>query len=238
MSDSPRAGLGQSPQAIAQYYDSHLAAHGDTAQGAGWPNEADRQTRFGVMRDLAGFGRPMTSVCDVACGTGAFLGYLQDQGRDQAMSQASFQGRGPEDYLGLDISGAAITTAQGKYGADLFRQVDLMASGAPAADLGPFDYVLANGLFTVKDVLSQDQMWDFMTGFLPRMWQMCRVGMAFNVMSAVVDWQRDDLFHVPSDLLLEFLYKMAGRRVVLRSDYDLYEYTVYVYRQPLPARGR
>lgn len=225
---NPNPNSSHSPQAIAQYYDSHLAAHGDTAQGAGWPNEADRQTRFGVMRDLAGFGAPMTSVCDVACGTGAFLGHLQDL--DQA----------PEQYLGLDISGAAIATAQQKYGPGLFRQVDLMAGPADGPADGPavgaFDYVLANGLFTVKDVLSQDEMWDFMTGFLPRMWQMCRVGMAFNVMSAVVDWQRDDLFHVPSDRLLDFLYKMAGRRVVLRSDYDLYEYTVYVYRQPLLDR--
>ena len=216
----------QSPEAIARYYDSRLARHGDTALGAGWPNEADRQSRFAVMRDLAGFGQPMGSLCDIACGTGAFLGYLQGQGE------------APQHYLGLDISEATIATAGQKYGRDQFRQADLMA--APVGDLpfGRFDYVLANGLFTVKDVLSDDEMWTFMAGFLPRMWQMCRVGMAFNVMSAVVEWQRDDLFHVPSDQLLEFLYPMAGRRVILRSDYDLYEYTVYVYRQPLVERGR
>lgn len=32
----------RSPDALHTYYDQCLAAHGDTAKGAGWPNEADR----------------------------------------------------------------------------------------------------------------------------------------------------------------------------------------------------
>jgi SAM-dependent methyltransferase len=212
----PRA----SPPDLQAYYDRRLADHGDTAQGAGWPNEADRQTRFAVMRALAPDGR-MQDLCDLACGTGAFLSYLEAAGAR------------PARYLGLDISEAAIEAAQAKHGAARFAVHDLLRDPAP----GKFDHVVANGLFTVKDSLGQDEMWDFLQQATTAMWAMTRVGMAFNVMSAVVDWQRDDLFHVETDALLRWLYELTGaRRVILRADYDLYEYTAYVYRAPLAER--
>ena len=36
-------------QPLLDYYDERLVLHGDTAQGAGWPNEHDRQVRFEVV---------------------------------------------------------------------------------------------------------------------------------------------------------------------------------------------
>ena len=59
-----------------------------------------------------------------------------------------------------------------------------------------------------------------------------RIGLAFNVMTWHVDWQRDDLFHLPCDTLLAFLKAEVSRHVVLRADYGLWEYTTYVYREP------
>lgn len=211
--------MDHSPEALQRYYDTRLADHGDTAQGAGWPNEADRQTRFQVMRALAQEGG-MQDLCDLACGTGAFLDHLTAAGQP------------PRRYLGLDISDSAITAAQAKHDPAQFQRHDILRDPAP----GSFDYVVANGLFTVKDSLSQEEMWTFLRATTTAMWGMTRVGMAFNVMSAVVDWQRDDLFHVETDALLRWLYALAGRRVILRADYDLYEYTAYVYRAPVSER--
>ncbi|MBL4810822.1 MAG: class I SAM-dependent methyltransferase [Rhodobacteraceae bacterium] len=209
-----------SPAGIGAYYDQLLATHGDTALGAGWPNEADRQLRFGVMRDLGWQGAPLRSVCDLACGTGAFLRYLQAQGAV------------PETYLGIDLSQAAIDIAQKAHPKADFICADILS--APPAQR--FDYVIANGLFTVRDTVNEADMWAFMTEMATAMWAMADKGIAFNLMSAVVDWQRDDLFHVEIDRLLGFLYPLAGRHVVIRADYGLYEYTVYVYRAPPALR--
>jgi hypothetical protein len=63
-----------------------------------------------------------------------------------------------------------------------------------------------------------------------RVFQHAQIGMAFNVMSKHVDWERDDLFHLPFDLLAGFLQKELTRNYVFRNDYGLYEYTTYVYR--------
>jgi SAM-dependent methyltransferase len=217
-----------SPPELLAYYDACLARHGDTAQGAGWPNAADRTLRFSVMRDLAWRGGPLGSLCDVGCGTGAFLDHLTGAGDT------------PARYLGLDLSGAAIGLARARHagaiaaGRAAFAVTDLLWD--PPGQV--FDHVVTNGLFTVRAELSEDRMWAFMTACLAAMWAVTGRGMAFNVMSAVVDWRRDDLFHVEADRLLGTLYRLTGsRRVILRADYDLYEYTAYVYRDPVQGRG-
>jgi len=56
------------------------------------------------------------------------------------------------------------------------------------------------------------------------------MGVAFNVMSKHVDWERDDLFHLPFDTLARYLIASLTRNFVIRSDYGLYEYTTYIYR--------
>jgi hypothetical protein len=37
------------------------------------------------------------------------------------------------------------------------------------------------------------------------------------------------LFHLPLDLLSNFLVKNISRNFIIRNDYGLFEYTVYVY---------
>jgi hypothetical protein len=68
---------------------------------------------------------------------------------------------------------------------------------------------------------------------LIKAWDITNIGMAFNVMSTQVDWQREDLFHVPMDLMGDFLHKNVSRNFTIRRDYGLYEYTVYVFKSPI-----
>ena len=45
-----------------------------------------------------------------------------------------------------------------------------------------------------------------------------------------VDWEKDFLFHLPLDTLAFFLTKELTRNFIIRNDYGLYEYTVYLYK--------
>jgi hypothetical protein len=56
-------------------------------------------------------------------------------------------------------------------------------------------------------------------------------GVAFNVMARHVDWMRDDLFHLSLDEMASFACRELSRDFVIRNDYGLYEYTVYVYKR-------
>jgi hypothetical protein len=88
-----------------------------------------------------------------------------------------------------------------------------------------------NGVFTEKRELSFDEMWDYFTQMIIKIYSLCNKGFAFNVMSKHVDWERDDLFHVPLDTLANFLCSKITRDFVIRNDYGLYEYTVYIYKK-------
>ena len=103
---------------------------------------------------------------------------------------------------------------------------------ADDARLPETDYVVMNGVLTERRGVPFDEMRDYMFRLLERVYSLTRVGLAFNVMSQHVDWQRDDLFHVPYDLLAAFLKARLSRHFMFRTDYGLYEYTTYVYREP------
>jgi SAM-dependent methyltransferase len=198
--------------AIVAHYDRCLRLHGDTAQGANWPNEDDRRRRFDVMLGIiTGPG----VLCDFGCGTGELLTHVRRKGLDLS-------------YFGVDRSRHAIAYARNKFPGTTFLELDALAQG----DLSPLDcdYLVANGVFTVRASVSQQDMWLFLTETVSRLWPHVRKGMAFNVMSKHVDWERDDLFHLPFDQLAVFLHKLAGRNIAFRADYGLYEYTAYVFK--------
>jgi hypothetical protein len=73
-------------------------------------------------------------------------------------------------------------------------------------------------------------MFSYFKQLVQKVFERAQIGIAFNVMSKHVEWEREDLFHLPFDLLAEFLTKEVSRNFVFRSDYKLYEYTTYVYR--------
>ena len=75
-----------------------------------------------------------------------------------------------------------------------------------------------------------EQMFHFVKRVISLLFNRCRVGIAFNAMSKQVDWERDDLFHLPLDRMAEFVCKELSRHFVIRNDYGLYEYTTYVYQ--------
>ena len=204
---------------IQRHYEETLARHGATAKGLDWPNMEDLQTRFRVMLGGAPSSPTPLHLLDVGCGVGLLVDHLQ--------------GRGEADdwtYTGLDISPAMIDQARVRHPQARFIVRDLVAE----PDLGEtFDFAVLNGVFTVKGELSQAAMEDFTQTLLSAVWPHCRLGLAFNVMSVHVDWTRPDLFHWPMDAAAGFATRALSRHVRVRADYGLYEYTTFVYREPI-----
>ena len=87
-----------------------------------------------------------------------------------------------------------------------------------------------NGVFTEKANLSYEKMYDYFKNMIKIIFQKVNTGMAFNVMSKQVDWERENLFHLPYDDLASFLTKHISRNYIIRNDYGLYEYTTYVFK--------
>ncbi|OGT59137.1 MAG: hypothetical protein A3E01_20110 [Gammaproteobacteria bacterium RIFCSPHIGHO2_12_FULL_63_22] len=215
------AGTDRADDVILAHGDKALQLLGDTPGGAHWPNQADRLRRFEVMLDLLPDRLQPVVLCDLGCGTGELLAHIRALGLHNV------------SYVGVDRSALALEHAARKFPDARFVHLDVNAGDADLRAI-ECDYLVANGLFTAKWELSHEQMRGFMEQTLARVWPMARRGMAFNVMSKVVDWEREDLFHLGMDELAAFLHRLAGRRLTFRADYGLYEYTAYVLKDPGP----
>jgi hypothetical protein len=203
---------------IIDHYEQCLAKHGDTHLGVDWPNAADAETRYRVMLDV--IRKPhdaLATVMDFGCGAAHLYEYLNRHDRSDI------------GYIGVDASPQFVELSRRKYPSTSFHCVDILADDT---SLPEADYIVMNGVLTEKRGLSFDEMREYMSRLLKRVYSFARVGIAFNVMSHHVDWQRDDLFHLPYDQLAAFLKANLSRHFAFRADYGLYEYTAYVYREP------
>jgi len=197
---------------IGKYYEKCFKKHGDTPQGLAWPNETDMNLRYRIMCELMRDGEG--SLLDLGCGTGNLKSFVE----------AHYP---KVKYTGADISSVFISHCREKYPDSEWLQINLIKD-----DIDQYDYIIMNGIFTVKDSLTQVKMLNFFKLLTSRAFSFARKGIAFNVMSKLVDWEREDLFHVSMDELGGYLAQELSRNFIFRNDYGLYEYTTYVYKQP------
>lgn len=201
---------------IVRHYEDCLAQFGDSHRGVDWPNAADAAKRYQVMLDLVRPSSAGKTLLDFGCGASHLYQYMLEHGVKDLQ------------YAGLDASDAFCTLSQQKYPHNDYFCLDVLAE---PERLGEFDYVVMNGVFTEKRELTFDAMFDYLRRILTLVFSKTRCGMAFNVMSKQVDWERPDLFHMPIGVLTDFIASSLARHYVVRNDYGLYEYTVYVYKE-------
>lgn len=202
---------------IVSHYEACLEVHGDTHRGVDWPRREDADTRYRVMLDVIppeARGRQV-SLLDFGCGASHLNDYIIARGLRHI------------EYAGLDVSEKFVRLSQGKFPSNRYFCLDVLDGDAA---LPVFDYIVLNGVFTAKRDLSFDEMFAYFTRLVTRVFAHATVGVAFNVMTKHVDWERDDLFHLPFDAAAAFVKKDLSRNFVFRNDYGLYEYTTYVYR--------
>ena len=201
---------------IVEHYENCLALYGDTPRGVDWTKEAEVDVRYKVMLEvIRRSDADAISLLDFGCGTSHLYEYILRNNVNGI------------EYSGLDLSEKFIEVSKNKFPNINYYQADIIKNpdAVPA-----FDYIVMNGVLTEKRELSFEEMWEYAQALLARVFEKARRGVAFNVMAKTVDWERDDLFHLPMDTLASFLVKKLSRNFVIRSDYGLYEYTTYLYR--------
>jgi SAM-dependent methyltransferase len=201
---------------IVSHYEACLEQYGDSHLGVDWPKADDVDKRHRVMLDVIRPGSQPVTLLDFGCGAAHLNEYIQRERLDNI------------EYAGLDLSEKFVELSQRKFPENRFFCLDLLDDDSM---LPSFDYIVMNGVFTEKRELSFDEMLSYFERLLTRVFGHATVGIAFNVMSKHVDWERRDLFHLPFDTLAAFLKQELSRHFVFRNDYGLYEYTTYVYRE-------
>lgn len=206
----------KSYKSIVAHYEDCLEKFGDTHLGVDWPDRDDAETRYRVMLEVIRSTSERTSLLDFGCGASHLYEYILRNKLEYV------------EYSGLDLSERFIQLSKSKFPEVNYYCLDILDEGG---DIPDFDYIVMNGIFTEKLKLSFDEMYAYFIRIIGRVFSKAKVGIAFNVMSSHVDWEREDLFHLPMDKLADFLVREVSRDFVIRNDYKLYEYTTYVYRR-------
>jgi SAM-dependent methyltransferase len=197
--------------------EEDLDRYGDSCLGVGWTgSEADAEKVYRTMLEVIKEDRaePVT-LLDFGCGASHLKEYLTQAGLTHIR------------YSGLDLSEKFLEVSRRKFPSTTYYHLDILDRDKA---LPRFDYIVMAGVFTFKDGLSFDEMFSYFRAVVTRVFAKANRGIAFNVMSKHVDWERDDLFHLPVEPLTTFVAKALSREFVVRHDYGLYQYTTYVYR--------
>lgn len=203
-------------ESVVHYYEGRLREHGPTARGMDWKDEESQKLRFSILCDVDDLsGR---SVHEIAAGAGHLLDSLRERGIEA-------------DYSGSDLSPEMVKAARECHPGIRFEQRNVLRESGTAES----DFVLCSGLFHVKLGHPEAEWRIFVEQTLRRMYAMCRVGMAFNLMSDRVDYRSETLYYSDPDEWVAWCRRELSPHVRLRADYPLHEVTIYVHRER-PAR--
>jgi len=193
--------------AIIERYTERYRRLGAVAAALGSGSDEHQAIRYRVLSEIGDLGG--RRVLDVGCGFGGFYDYCRHMGQ-------------PLTYTGIDIVPALLEGAARRHpGAD-FIELDIL----DAPDDMEMDYVVSSQGFNNR--LQYSDNWDVVREVLARCFRIAKEGVAFDMMSAHVDFREDHLYYFDPAKVFEFC-KTLTKRVTLRHDYPLFEFCVYLY---------
>jgi SAM-dependent methyltransferase len=203
------SGFQQDDENTIRYFTDLVAENGVDPRSLDWGSRESQHLRFSV---LAGIGSMQgTRILDVGCGLGDFYEWLRQQGIGC-------------DYHGIDITPAMIAMARERFPEARFDVGTL--TGDMDAIVGEYDYIVASGIFYRRQISAMD----FMHQMLGAMYAHCTRGIAFNSLSLWTSSQDAGEFYADPLATLEFSRTLTPW-IVLRHDYHLRDFTMYLYRE-------
>jgi cyclopropane fatty-acyl-phospholipid synthase-like methyltransferase len=197
---------------VDDYYSDKVRRHGATPLGVDWNSAESQQLRFQQLSSqlpASGF-----SICDLGCGYGSYYDYLA--------------GRfGDFDYRGIDISADMIERARAEHAGAANARFE--RADQPTA---PVDYVVASGIFNVRQQVGDDQWLQYILDCIRKMDSASTRGFAFNCLTSYsdADRKRDYLYYADPRMLFDHCMGYS-RHVTLLHGYGLYEFTILVRKE-------
>lgn len=207
----------------------HFRGNSVTPQAVLWPNATDLMHRFHALTGDIDWTKYDTKnrlrLLDIGCGPGFLLDYLH-----------SLNVLDRVEYCGVDLNSDVLAAARHRWPDHNFQLRDVRETPFPHR---AFDVAIFCGVFTCRFTLDFDKMIRLMEETLLAVWPSVELHLAFNVMSTHVDWERDDLFHLPIDTAVAMSIRLFGtRNVKIAHDYGLFEYSCLVSRFPRRSQLR
>lgn len=205
---------------LEKHYSRRFAEHGATPRGVDWSREEDVNLRYEKMlavvepSALNGPGRAEpASLLDVGCGYGGLYVYAKAK-------QVELK------YTGVDVVKSMVEYASAELPEATFRHQDVF----DLSSVERYDYVVSSGILTQKLTASIREMDDYARRLIKKMFELCRRGIAFNVMTTKVNFMVENLYYRNPVELFAYCFTEISEVIKIDHAYPLYEYTIYLYR--------
>lgn len=200
---------------VADYYSNKLSEYGETPQGVDWNSEAGQILRFQELCKVITSTKDI-SVNDLGSGYGAFFSYLNER----------YTG---VRYFGYDVSEQMVKAARNRHAESTNAQFDVASYPLRKAD-----YSIASGIFNVTLNHSNAEWEKYVKSVLDHFNESSEIGFSFNFLTSYSDKHkmREGLYYADPCAMFDFCKNRYSRRVALLHDYDLYEFTILVRKQP------
>lgn len=211
--------MGSISERMEEHYKKTFEKHGATSLGVDWGAvSADHQLRLQKMLSVLLEGHEDATVLDVGCGFGSLYDLIVKN--DMSLR-----------YSGVDLCENMINYAKKQHPNCEWIKGDFLSFNSKH---GMYDYVVCNGILTQKLVAGQKEMDSFAKELIKKMFSMCNVGVAFNIMTTHANYFTDNLYYRnPAELLGWIMSELTGK-VKLDHSYPLFEYTLYFYKEDFP----
>lgn len=211
---------------LKNYYAGTFAQFGATAKGVDWNDENELLVRYDKMLAVLQKDFPpeipnSPSFLDVGCGWGGLLQHIHTL-------------QLPINYTGIDVVDGMIHEGKKLFADGTFIHGDIF----DLAESETYDFVVCNAILTQKLGVTIPQMEKFTKDLVSKMFDLCRHGIAFNMMSTRVNYMVDNLYYQNPVELLSWLLTDISPRVRLDHGYSslnsgkgkFFDFTVYVYK--------
>ena len=195
-------------EAIIKLYEDRYAQMGYDVRTLGWRSRDDQVLRFKILSDIADLSG--ASICDVGCGFGDLCDYLQSR----------FTGF---TYTGIDISPSLVRKATELHPRHKFYCIDIIEENFTEQ----LDYFLLSGALNYR----VENNMETSTNMISRMFALANKGVGVNFLTTYVNFQRDYNYHHNPEAMFTF-GRTLTKWVTIRHDYPLWEFTMYLYKEP------
>lgn len=152
------------------------------------------------------------SVLDVGCGLADFYAHLQTRGCQV-------------QYTGVDLVPELVEQARTRHPGLDVRVQDIQID--PPAE-SSYDFVVCSQTFNLRFGDHAQDNAELVQDMMRRMFKIARLGVAIDFVTDHVDFREPYLNYHNPEALFRFA-KTLTRRVVLRHDYPLFEFCLYLY---------
>jgi SAM-dependent methyltransferase len=196
---------------LREHYEDLFRKYGDSPEAVQYSSLDSQSKRFQILTEISDLNG--STVLDFGCGLGHLGSYLVSRGVHCC-------------YNGVDIAPSFIDHCRGKFVDGNFGYLnDFSGKG--------FDFVFVSGVFNNR---IQDN-WNFFRETIACLFEMTRVGLAFNCMSTYVDYKEEGLYYIEPQKVFHFLKTEVTPFVTIRNDYYVkpgvlpFDFSVYAFRE-------